>query len=224
MQDADATGELDPVGRISVHEDANNDGIYEKHSVFVDKLVFPRFVLPIGANAILTMESNADEVWKFTDTNGDGVADKKELFATNFGRSRQRRASAEPSLRGAMDNWMYSTYNAFRIRWTPNGVQREPTGIERRTVGRDAGQLRQDVLPGRRQRHARLLPVSDPLRELRGSRSLRTESQHHLGRPDADRRHAGRPADRADAAGIAGAVYRRRRRHDFSAAIVCPPI
>src|SRR4030095_17249753 len=31
MQDADATGELDPVGRISLHEDRDNDGKYEKH-------------------------------------------------------------------------------------------------------------------------------------------------------------------------------------------------
>ena len=30
--------------------------------------------------------------------------------------------------------------------------------LERRAVGRDHGQLRQDVVPGRRQRHARLLP------------------------------------------------------------------
>ena len=47
MQDADATGELDAVGRISVHEDRDNDGVYETHHVFVDKLVFPRFVMPL---------------------------------------------------------------------------------------------------------------------------------------------------------------------------------
>ena len=127
MQDADSGGELDPVGRISVHEDVNNDGTYEKHSVFVDKLVFPRFVFPIGAHAVLTMESNADEVWKFTDTNHDGVADKKELFTTNFGRAGNVEHQ-QSHLTWGMDNWMYSTYNAFRVRWTPNGVQREPTG------------------------------------------------------------------------------------------------
>ena len=27
-----------------------------------------------------------------------------------------------------LDNWIYSTYNAFRIRWTPNGIVREPSG------------------------------------------------------------------------------------------------
>ena len=127
MQDADATGELDPVGRISVHEDRDNDGKYETHKIFVDKLVFPRFVMPFGANAVLTMESNADEVWKYTDTDNDGVAEKKELFATGFGRL----ANVEHQQSGlfwAMDNWMYSTVNAFRARWTPNGPLRtEPT-------------------------------------------------------------------------------------------------
>jgi mono/diheme cytochrome c family protein/glucose/arabinose dehydrogenase len=129
MQDADAAGELDPVGRISMHEDRDNDGKYEKHSIFVDKLIFPRFVTPFGANAVLTMESNADEVWKFTDTNNDGVADRKELFATGFGRL----ANVEHQQSGlffAMDNWLYSTVNAFRARPSlPGGpVRQESTG------------------------------------------------------------------------------------------------
>ena len=127
MQDADATGELDPVGRISVHEDRNGDGIYETHKVFVDKLIFPRFVTPFGPNAILTKESNADEVWKFTDTNGDGTADKKELFATGLGRSINVEHQ-ESGFVWALDNWIYSTINSARIRWTPNGALREPTG------------------------------------------------------------------------------------------------
>src|SRR5439155_20607432 len=38
MQDADASGELDPVGRVSVHEDKDGDGVYETHHVFVDKM------------------------------------------------------------------------------------------------------------------------------------------------------------------------------------------
>ena len=41
---------IPPIGRISMHEDRDNDGIYEHHTVFVDKLVFPRFVMPFGAN------------------------------------------------------------------------------------------------------------------------------------------------------------------------------
>lgn len=127
MQDADATNELVPGGRISMHEDTDGDGVYDKHTVFVDHLVFPRFVMPIGANAVLTMNSNEDDVYKYTDTNGDGVADKKELFTTGFGRSGNVEHQ-QAFLYWGLDNWMYSTYNAFRIRWTPNGVIREPTG------------------------------------------------------------------------------------------------
>ena len=127
MQDADAKGELDPVGRISVHEDKDGDGIYETHHVFVDHLIFPRFVTPFGKNAILTKESNSDEVWKYTDTDGDGVADKKELFATGLGRLLNVEHQESGFVWG-MDNWIYSTVNSVRIRWTPNGVLREPTG------------------------------------------------------------------------------------------------
>jgi mono/diheme cytochrome c family protein/glucose/arabinose dehydrogenase len=127
MQDLDATGQLDPSGRISIHEDKDNDGLYETHGVFVDELVLPRWVMPFGVNAVLTNESNADEVWKFTDTNNDGKADKKELFATGFGRLTNVELQ-QSGLTWGLDNWMYSTVNQFRVRWTPNGMLREPTG------------------------------------------------------------------------------------------------
>jgi mono/diheme cytochrome c family protein/glucose/arabinose dehydrogenase len=127
MQDADGAGTLDATGRISVHEDRNNDGVYETHAVFVDKMVFPRFVMPFGSNAILAKESNTDEVWKYTDTNNDGAADRKELFATGLGRL-MNVEHQESGLFWAMDNWLYSTINSVRVRWTPNGVLREPTG------------------------------------------------------------------------------------------------
>jgi len=126
-QTLDGIDLVPPIGRISVHEDRDNDGVYEHHRVFVDKLVFPRFVLPFGANSILTMETHQDEIWKYTDTTGDGVADRKELFTAGFGRPGN--IEHQPSsLFWAMDNWMYSTYNSFRLRWTPTGLLREPTG------------------------------------------------------------------------------------------------
>ena len=127
MLDADAKNQLAPVSRISRWTDRNHDGVYDTHTVFVDSLVFPRFVTPYGANAILTMESNSNDVYKYTDTNGDGRADKRELFTGNFGRLANVE-HLQSSLFWAMDNWLYSTVNAFRIRETRNGVVREPTG------------------------------------------------------------------------------------------------
>src|SRR5688572_805529 len=34
MMDADATGERDPVSRVSRHEDTDGDGVFDKHTVF----------------------------------------------------------------------------------------------------------------------------------------------------------------------------------------------
>jgi mono/diheme cytochrome c family protein/glucose/arabinose dehydrogenase len=127
MQDLDATGELLPTSRISRWEDLDGDGIYETGTVFLDSLVFPRYVVPFGPNSILSMESNEDHVYRYTDTNGDGKADKKELFASGLGRSGNVEHQTS-FLTWALDNWMYSTYNNKRIRWTPSGVIQEDSG------------------------------------------------------------------------------------------------
>ena len=134
MLDADATGEQEPISRISRHEDTDGDGVYDVHTVFVDSLVFPRFVLPFGAGTILTMESNQDNIYQYVDTDGDGVADEKELFDTNFGNAGNVEHQ-QAFLHWGMDNWLYSSVNAFRIRWTPDGVIREPTGSSRSQWG-----------------------------------------------------------------------------------------
>ncbi len=134
MLTADSKNELEPISRISRWEDKNNDGVYETGTTFVDKLIFPRFVLPYGKDAILTMESDADNVYKYTDTNNDGKADKKELFTNKYGRSGNVEHQQAFMYYG-MDNWLYSTVNAFRVRETPNGVIREKTGFNRAQWG-----------------------------------------------------------------------------------------
>ena len=134
MLDADSKNELEPTSRISRWEDKNNDGVYETGTTFIDHLIFPRFVLPYGKDCILTMESDADNVYKYTDTNGDGKADKKELFTTKYGRSGNVEHQQAFMYYG-MDNWLYSTVNAFRVRETPNGVIREKTGFNRAQWG-----------------------------------------------------------------------------------------
>jgi mono/diheme cytochrome c family protein len=127
MQTIDGQHELEPISRISRHEDRDGDGVYERHTVFVDKLVFPRFVMPFGPNGVLTKSSNDNDVWLYTDTDNDGVADKKELFTSGYGRAGNVEHQ-ESAMTWALDNWIYSTINAFRVRWTPHGVVREPSG------------------------------------------------------------------------------------------------
>ena len=134
MLTADSKNELDPISRISRWEDKDNDGVYETGTTFVDSLIFPRFVLPYGKDCVLSMESDADNVYKFTDTNGDGKADKKELFTTKYGRSGNVEHQQAFMYYG-MDNWLYSTVNAFRVREMPNSVIREKTGSNRAQWG-----------------------------------------------------------------------------------------
>lgn len=134
MLTADSDGTLDPVSRISRWEDKDQDGVYESGTAFVDSLIFPRFVLPYGKDCILAMESDADNVYKYTDTDGDGKADKKELFTNKFGRSGNVEHQ-QAFLYWGMDNWLYSTVNAFRVRESPGGVIREKTGYNRAQWG-----------------------------------------------------------------------------------------
>lgn len=134
MLTADSEGTLEPVSRISRWSDKDNDGIYETGTVFVDSLIFPRFVLPYGKNCILTMESDADIVYKYTDTTGDGKANKKEFFTDDYGRSGNVEHQQAFMYYG-MDNWLYSTVNAFRVRETTTGVIREDTGYNRAQWG-----------------------------------------------------------------------------------------
>src|SRR5687767_11211873 len=127
MQDAEGSNSRAPISRISRHEDSDGDGTYDKHTVFVDKLVMPRIAFPLQDGVILALETDNRDLFKYTDTDGDGVADKKELFYSNVGRVTNM--EWQPGgLTWALDNWLYMTYNPFRLRIAPDGkVLREET-------------------------------------------------------------------------------------------------
>ena len=129
MMDADAGREHDPISRISRWESTKGDGHFDKHTVFADHLVAPRMILPLQDGVILTSETDSDDLVKWSDTNGDGVADKREVVFTGIGQSGDANIEHQKAgLLWNMDNWIYTTYNPFRIRWTPSGFLREPTG------------------------------------------------------------------------------------------------
>lgn len=126
MQDADATGEQKPISRVSLHEDTNGDGKMDKHTVFADNLLLPRMVLPLN-DRVLIGETNTLDIYSYRDTDGDGVSDEKTLWYQ--GGRRGGNMEHQPSgLIWSMDNWIYTTYNAYRLRHNPNGMaHKEPT-------------------------------------------------------------------------------------------------
>jgi glucose/arabinose dehydrogenase/mono/diheme cytochrome c family protein len=129
MLDADGSNSRNPVSRISRHEDADGDGVYESHTVFADGLVMPRIAFPLQDGVLLVLETDNRDLYKYTDTNGDGVSDTRELFYANFGRVTN--VEWQPAgMTWALDNWIYTTYNPFRLRLTPDGkVLREETDV-----------------------------------------------------------------------------------------------
>ena len=145
MQDADATGELDPVGRISVHEDVDNDGVYDKHTVFLEGLVFPRFVMPIGPGS---HPRDGIEHRQHLQVHGH----ERRLEGRQEGTLRdelrqvgQRRAPAEQPVLG------HGQLDVQHLQPVPDSLDTDRPGaaregrLEQRAVGHHAGQLRQDA-------------------------------------------------------------------------------
>jgi mono/diheme cytochrome c family protein len=144
MQDADGSTARQPISRISRHEDTDGDGVYDKHTVFVDKLVMPRIAYPLQDGVLLVLETDNRDMHKYTDTNGDGVADKKELFYPGAGRVTNM--EWQPGgLTWALDNWLYMTYNPYRLRIAPDGrllrEETEPNGGQWWSAQDDHGKM-----------------------------------------------------------------------------------
>ena len=125
MQDIDGQNQHEAVSRVSLHWSSKGDGHYDKHTVFADKLILPRMLLPYG-DGVLIGETDTSDIYLYRDTNGDGVADQKTLWFA--GGPHGGNLEHQPNgLLLSMDNWMYSTYNAYRLRARGTNVLKEPT-------------------------------------------------------------------------------------------------
>jgi hypothetical protein len=83
MPEVNATGERQPMGRIVVLEDTNNDGRMDKRTVFQDGFVLARWVKVLERGVLVAEPPN---LWLFQDTNGDLRADRRELVTNLYGR------------------------------------------------------------------------------------------------------------------------------------------
>jgi mono/diheme cytochrome c family protein/glucose/arabinose dehydrogenase len=104
---ANVTGstEQDPIGRIVVLEDTDDDGTMDKRTVFADGLVLARSVKILDRGVLVAEPPN---VWLMHDTNGDLRMDAKELVTSQYGR---READPQNNANGfhwALDNRMYT--------------------------------------------------------------------------------------------------------------------
>jgi len=105
---------LDPIGRIVVLEDTDNDGRMDKRTVFADGLVLARALKVLDAGVLVAEPPN---VWLMKDTNGDLKMDKKELVTDQYGRREARVEQNANSFFWGLDNWMYTANGDVMLRF-----------------------------------------------------------------------------------------------------------
>jgi putative membrane-bound dehydrogenase-like protein len=95
-------------GKVKLLEDRDDDGRFERATVFADGLHFPHGVMPWRGGILVTC---APDILYFADRDGDGRAEVRQVLLTGF-------AQVNPQLRVnaptyGIDNWIYAAYPRF---------------------------------------------------------------------------------------------------------------
>ena len=89
-------------GRVRFLEDTNNDGKYDKSTLFLDGVPYPNGIMPWRDGVLV---SAAPDVFYAADTDGDGKADLKRVLFTGF-----REGNQQHRVNGfawGLDNWVH---------------------------------------------------------------------------------------------------------------------
>ncbi len=154
MPDIDGRGEKEAVGRVSILTDTNNDGRADKATIFLDQLVLPRAIKVCWGGALVAHD---EKLWFAKDTNGDDVADVRELVDADYIQSGNPEHQPNGLLL-ALDNWIYSAKSDQRYRRVDGKWIKEKTefrgqwGITQDDFGRlyynvNNSQLHADLFP-----------------------------------------------------------------------------
>lgn len=162
MPDMDGQGEDAPSGRVSVLEDKDHDGFFEKGTVFLDKLILPRSICPVDDGVLI---GAPPKLWFCRDKDGDLKCDEQIEVANDYGiqvdpkrpeLANPERAPNSPLY--ALDNWIYSGAYTARFRRRNGEWERGSTtfrgqwGLSQDDFGHlfynsNSDQLRVDIVP-----------------------------------------------------------------------------
>ena len=94
----------DPQFRIKLLEDTDSDGIFDKATVFADKVGFPQGGVFYKGSLYA---SSAPDLLKLTDTDGDGKADQREVLLSGWTLNVNANSLVGPFM--GPDGWLYMT-------------------------------------------------------------------------------------------------------------------
>ncbi len=113
---ADSSGSNDPVQKQVVDrthrvvrlEDVDGDGIFDRRTVFADRMMFPEGAMWYDGSLYVAAPPS---IWKLTDTNDDGVADRREEWFEGKTLTGCANDLHGPYL--GLDGWIYWCKGAF---------------------------------------------------------------------------------------------------------------
>ena len=113
MPDTSGTDSREPVGRVVVLEDDNDDGKMDRRTVFLDKLILPRAIKVLHTGVLVAEPPN---LWLARDTDGDLKADTKDLVRNDYGRLEGNPEHNANSLHWGMDNIIYTSEHTYHLK------------------------------------------------------------------------------------------------------------
>jgi putative membrane-bound dehydrogenase-like protein len=118
MPDTSGTDSREPLGRIVVLEDENDDGKMDKRTVFLDKLILPRAIKVLDKGVLVGEPPN---LWLARDTNGDLKADTKDLVRNDYGRLEGNPEHNANGLHWGLDNVIYTSEHTYHLQLNAKG-------------------------------------------------------------------------------------------------------
>lgn len=154
MPNMEGEGEREPIGRVSVLEDTDADGMMDVSTVYMDSLVMPRALAVVKDGVLVVFE---EALWMTRDEDGDLQADSRTLIDAGYAGSTLPEHSGNGLWRG-VDNWYYNAKSSLRYRYAGGKWMRDSTefrgqwGISHDDVGRlyynyNWSQLHADLVP-----------------------------------------------------------------------------